>query len=95
LKIFQEFHDRYSQASTYGQLGLVAEAEKDFALSLGYFATALEIYSQYKDNYWREITVQNLSRLLHTTTPPWDPMAAIASLEAKEETKDQIRKIGA
>jgi hypothetical protein len=44
--------DRYSQASTYGQLELLAEAQEDHTEARANLQKALEIYVEYKDVYW-------------------------------------------
>ena len=54
---------RYSQASTYGQLGLLAEAQEDYTEARTNLQKALKIYIEYKDEYWGNITRENLERL--------------------------------
>ncbi|WP_335115580.1 tetratricopeptide repeat protein [Nostoc sp.] len=39
--------DRYSSASTYGQLGLFAQAQENYAKARANLQTALEIYVEY------------------------------------------------
>lgn len=63
LAIKIEFKDRYSQASTYGQLGLLAEGQENYTEARTNLQTALEIYIEYKDEYWENITRENLERL--------------------------------
>ena len=83
LKIYQEFNDRYEQAGTYHQLGMVAKEETDYASSLAYYGTALEICYEYKDDYHIKITIRNLSRLL--SLADWDAAGAIEALETTEK----------
>jgi len=63
LKIFVEFNDRYSQASTYGQLGLLAEAEGNPAEARTHLQQALEIFIEFGDEYSAAIAQHNLDRL--------------------------------
>ncbi len=63
LEIEQQIGDRYSQASTYGQLGRLAEAEENYAEARVHLQTALEIYVEYKDEYWGAIAQEALERL--------------------------------
>jgi tetratricopeptide (TPR) repeat protein len=52
-----------SQAGTYYRLGLLAEAQEDYAEARDNFQTALEIYVEYKDEYWAAIAREALERL--------------------------------
>ncbi|NJL40968.1 MAG: tetratricopeptide repeat protein [Leptolyngbyaceae cyanobacterium RM2_2_4] len=47
LQIYVEFGDRFSQAHTYGQLGLLAEAEGNPAEARTYLQQALEIFVEF------------------------------------------------
>lgn len=57
------FRDRFSQASTYGQLGLLAEAQEDYTEARVNLQKALEIYIEYKDEYRCAIAREALERL--------------------------------
>jgi hypothetical protein len=59
--------DRYSQASTYGQLGLLAEAENNFTEAGQNLLQALEIFAQFQDQHSVEVTVRNLSSIYQAT----------------------------
>jgi tetratricopeptide (TPR) repeat protein len=63
LAIFIEFGDRYSQALTYQNLGILAEAQEDYTEARVNLQKALEIYVEYKDEYWGNIARENLERL--------------------------------
>jgi hypothetical protein len=67
----------------------LAEAENDYHSSLGYYAAALEIFHEFGDKYYLEITIKNLSRLL--AQEGWDASTAIDGLEAGEETRKALR----
>ena len=58
-----EFSDRFSQASTYGQLGLLAEAQEDYAEARSNLQIALEIYVEYEDEYKASVVREVLERL--------------------------------
>jgi hypothetical protein len=62
-----EFGDRYSQALTYGQLGLLAEAENNFTEAGQNLLQALEIFAQFQDQHSVGMTVDNLSCLYQAT----------------------------
>lgn len=51
LALKEEFHDRYSQARTYHQLGRVAEEQQQWKQAAQYFLTALEIWVEFEDDY--------------------------------------------
>ena len=63
LAIKIEFGDRYSQAKTYHCLAILAETQEDYTEARTNLQTALEIYIEYKDEYWGNITRENLERL--------------------------------
>ena len=67
LAIKIEFGDRYEQASTYGQLGLLAEAEENLIEAGQNLLQALEIFSQFQDRHSVEISLNNLSRIYRST----------------------------
>ncbi|WP_334311559.1 tetratricopeptide repeat protein [Dolichospermum circinale] len=52
-----EFGDRYSQAKTYHCLGTLAEAQEDYTEARVNLQTALEIYIEYKDEYWGNLAI--------------------------------------
>ncbi|OQX01401.1 MAG: hypothetical protein BWK80_59995, partial [Desulfobacteraceae bacterium IS3] len=68
LKI--EFNDRYSQAGTYGQLGLLAENQEQWQQAGEYLLKALEISVEYKDQHRIGITLRSLSRLWQSGNTP-------------------------
>ena len=69
----------------------MAEAEKDYASSLGYYATALEIFHEYNDQHNLEKVIKNLAGLMQIKD--WDATAAIAQLEINEETKKALLEL--
>ncbi|MFN6182212.1 MAG: tetratricopeptide repeat protein [Dolichospermum sp.] len=58
-----EFGDRFSQALTYHSLGTLAETQENYTEARTNLQTALEIYIEYKDEYWENIARENLERL--------------------------------
>ncbi|WP_397326349.1 hypothetical protein [Nostoc sp. 2RC] len=58
-----ESGDRYSQALTYHTLGTLALAEENYPEARVNLQTALEIYVEYKDEYWGAIAREALERL--------------------------------
>jgi tetratricopeptide (TPR) repeat protein len=63
LEIYLEFGDRYSQADTYAVLGLLAEAQEDYAKARANLQKALEIYVEFKDKYWAGVAREVLEQL--------------------------------
>jgi tetratricopeptide (TPR) repeat protein len=60
LEIFIEFNDRYSQAKTYHQLGMVAEEQWEFEEARKNYNKALEIFIEFDDRYSLEIVSGSL-----------------------------------
>ena len=60
LETFIEFKDRYSQATTYHNLGFVAEKQGAWNQAEEYYLTALEIYIEIKDRYSQASTYNQL-----------------------------------
>ncbi|MGB3421445.1 MAG: tetratricopeptide repeat protein [Dolichospermum sp.] len=58
-----KFGDRFSQASTYHNLGTLAEAQEDYTEARTNLQKALEIFIEYKDEYRGNIARENLERL--------------------------------
>ena len=48
-----EYNDRYSQASTYHQLGRVALALREYEQARGHYQQALDIFIEFNDRYSR------------------------------------------
>lgn len=67
LAIYIEFGDGYSQANTYGQLGLLAEAENNFTEAGQNLLQALEIFAQFRDQHSVEMVLSILSRIYQAT----------------------------
>jgi tetratricopeptide (TPR) repeat protein len=51
LEIKIDFNDRYRQASTYHQLGMVAQVQRKWPQAEEYYQKALEIYIDFNDRY--------------------------------------------
>ena len=63
LQICIEFGDRYSQASTYGQLGLLAEAEEKPEEAVQNLLKVLEVFVEFKDNHSIAIALNNIKHI--------------------------------
>jgi len=63
LDIKIEFSDRYEQAKTYHCLGLLAEAQENYAEARVNLQTALEIFLEYQDDYWADVVREHLAQL--------------------------------
>jgi hypothetical protein len=87
---------RYKKSSrlrkcTSAEKSLIKAFLEDYASSLGYYATALEIFHEYNDKYRLEITKENLAVLMKIKD--WDASAAIAQLEINVETKKALQSL--
>lgn len=51
LAIFIEFGDRYRQASTYHELGRVAQNLREYAQAQDFYQQALSIYIEFGDRF--------------------------------------------
>jgi tetratricopeptide (TPR) repeat protein len=63
LQIKIDFNDRYSQASTYGQLGLLGEAQEQYDDANEYLLKALAIFVEFGDEYSQGTALRSLVRL--------------------------------
>ena len=60
MQIYIEFNDRYAQASTYHQLGSVAEEQRQWEQAEQYYQQALQIKIEYNDRYEQASTYHQL-----------------------------------
>jgi tetratricopeptide (TPR) repeat protein len=67
LDIFIEFGDRYTQASTYYQLGKVAEEMGDVDNARAYYLEDLRITVEFNDEHGLGISLRNLARVYQAT----------------------------
>ncbi|MCB9435334.1 MAG: tetratricopeptide repeat protein, partial [Ardenticatenaceae bacterium] len=58
-----EFNDRYSQASTYHQLGIVAQAQRQWETAVSHYQQALAIKIELNDRYSQASTYGQLGLL--------------------------------
>jgi tetratricopeptide (TPR) repeat protein len=66
LQIKIDFNDRYEQAGTLGQLGLLAEAQEDWEQAIAYILQAASIFAGYEDPQLA-IALRALARLRQTS----------------------------
>lgn len=78
-------------ASTYCNLGMVADEQTDYDSSLAYFVMALEIFDEYNEENNLGIVRRNLSLLL--AIEQWNATKAIDALAVGEETKKVLRTL--
>ncbi len=92
LKI--EYNDRYAQAGTYHNLGVVAQEQRQWQQACSYFLQALETFVEYKDAYNRDIALRSLARLWQARGDKDLPAAVAPILGATvEETEALLRKV--
>ena len=63
MQINIEYHDRYSQAKTYHQLGIVAQEQRQWEQAEQYYQQALQIKIEFNDRYSQALTYHNLGRV--------------------------------
>lgn len=74
-----EFGDRYTQASTYFQLGKVAETLGEIEDAKTYYWQDLEITLEFNDEQGLSISTQNIARFYQATQDE-DFLAKVAEL---------------
>ena len=60
------YNDRHSQASTYHQLGIVAQALREYEQARSHYQQALDIKIEYNDRYSQASTYSQLGLLSET-----------------------------
>lgn len=93
LQIF-EFNDRYSQTSTYYQLGTVAEATGELEEAKANYLLDLQITAEFNDEHGLEISLRNLARFYQTTQDP-DLIHTVAQVcnATVEQVQDYFRQV--
>ena len=67
LDIKIEYNDRYSQAGTYHQLGIVAQELREYEQARGHYQQALRTFVEFNDNHNAVIVLNSFNRLYQTT----------------------------
>src|SRR5258708_39788563 len=93
LQLYAEFNDRYNQAGTYGQLGILEREREQWTPAREYLLRALEIYVDYQDQQSIDQTLYSLARLWQSSNDA-DLPAAIATMlgASREEIEEILRK---
>jgi len=63
LAIYIEFNDHYEQAKVYHELGMVAQAQRQWAQAQDYYQQALAIKIEFNDRHKQASTYNNLGIL--------------------------------
>ena len=63
MQIWIEYNDRYKQARTYHQLGMVARKQENQQNAQELFIQSLSIFLEYDDTHAGSIALYNLARL--------------------------------
>ena len=97
MQIFIEFNDRYEQAGTYHNLGMVAQMQRKFQQARDFFLHALEIFVAQGVDYDRSIVLRRLARLWKasgdTTLPTIiAPLLNSTPTEAEEILRSMLEK---
>ncbi|MFE4106673.1 hypothetical protein ACFVKH_10325, partial [Almyronema epifaneia S1] len=88
--IYIEFGDRYSQASTYYQLGKVAQETNDVENAKAYFLEDLSITVEFNDEHGLGISLRNLARFHQTTQ---DPALLTAAAQILSTPPNQLKQL--
>jgi tetratricopeptide (TPR) repeat protein len=85
---------RKRSASTYHQLGMVAEEQRQWQQAREYFLKALEIFVEYKDTYSGGVVLRSLAPLWKASGDASIPAAVATTLGASlEETENLLREM--
>ena len=94
LALYIEFNDRYSQASTYHQLGSVAQEQRQWAQRAKYLLKDLEISVEFEDQEGTAITLGSLARLWQESADDEVPASAAQRLGATvEEVVERFKSL--
>ena len=88
LRIYVEFNDRYSQASTYHQLGMIAQEQRQWPEAEHNYLEALRIFVEFKEQHDLMIVLRSLARL-----SPERPGLAAKVAEILGMTADQVQAL--
>jgi hypothetical protein len=89
-----EFNDRYSQASTLGQLASLAHDQQNWEQAAQYGLESAEIFIQYNDEYHLDIALRNLARTWQQSRDDRIPVKIGELLEiSREEAEALLEKI--
>jgi hypothetical protein len=73
--------DRYEQARTYHNLGMVAEEQRKFQQARDYFLLALKTFAAYDDTYRAGVVLRSLARLWQTSGDTSLPTTIASALD--------------
>ncbi len=92
LEIQIEFNDRYEQAGTYGQLGLLAESQEQWTQAQKYLLQALGIFNQAGDEHSGIKTLRNLARIWEASKDTTLPAAIASVLGISPDEAEELLK---
>ncbi|ELS04632.1 hypothetical protein Xen7305DRAFT_00043680, partial [Xenococcus sp. PCC 7305] len=90
LDIYIEFGDRYSSASTYGQLGMLAEELSEFEQAKSYYLQALAIFVEFEDQQSSGLVISKLASL-HQKTQDNSLLTEVAAM--LNMTEAEVREL--
>ena len=94
LAIFEEYQDRYSQASAMHNLGNVAQKQRQWEQAKRYFLQALKIFHEYQDAYSIGIEFRALGRQWQESDDQSLPSEVASLLEMKVEEVERAFRQG-
>ena len=89
-----EFNDRYEQAKTYHNLGVLAKEQRQWEQARDYFLKALEIFVAYQDSYRLGIVLSSLGLLWRSSGDAElpDSVAEVMGI-TQEEAMELLRAV--
>jgi tetratricopeptide (TPR) repeat protein len=92
LAIYVEFNARYEQASTYHNLGGVAQEQGRWAEAEQYYRKNLEIFKEFQDWHGVGITIGSIARLWRESGAATVPAMVAAVLAVPRAEAEQLLK---
>lgn len=90
LQITIDFNERYAQASTYHQLGRMAQAQRQWDQARDYFLRALPILVEFNDDHNASIVLRSLARLWQASGDTSLPAAIAPILKILAEEAEKL-----
>ena len=90
LQIKIDFNDRFSLASTYHQLGIVAQQQRQWEQARQYLLETLKISAEFSDQHVLSITLRTLARLWEHSGDKNLPAATAPILSSTPEEATEL-----
>ncbi|PZO22885.1 MAG: hypothetical protein DCF25_01920 [Leptolyngbya foveolarum] len=91
LDIQIEFSDRYSQASTYNQLGNIEREQENYTKAKAPLLKALEIFAEFSDEHSANIVLNNLKAVYQATQD--DALISAVAALYENATPEEVQSL--